>query len=157
MWYIITISLNGAICFLVDYIPTRCPEIAVGSWTRLSNYVWGMINHLVSIIRVKFHIKMKTVSFSGCLEYAKRGRHCILLLWSWTFPHWHSSLHCCELLHFWLVSSSEPPYALTFAWNLRIHINSFFCFSFLFFFFFFHTDWRSLCQRKFKRELKHLY
>ena len=123
VWHISTVFLNDAICFLVDHIPTRCPKITFGSWTRLPNHVWGMISWPVPIISVKFRMKMKTVSFAGCLEYAKRGRHCVLLLWSWTFPYWHSSLYCCKLLHFWLVSPSEPSYTSTFSWNLIIDIN----------------------------------
>lgn len=43
--------------------------------------------------------------FLDCLKYATRGRHYILLQWSWTIPFWHSSLHCRELLHFWLVGN----------------------------------------------------
>lgn len=39
------------------------------------------------------------------LKHVTWGRNCIILLWSRAFSYWHCSIYCCELLHFWLVSS----------------------------------------------------
>lgn len=90
----------------VDNIPFRCLEATHGSWTRVSNHVWGTIGFLSYVWQDDILIWrwIPNVLFAGCINHAERGRICLILLWSWTFPSWNSSLYCCELLRFWLVS-----------------------------------------------------
>lgn len=98
-----------ASCLYVDNIPFRCLEATHGSWTRVSSHVWGTIGLLVLYSYVwqddvLIWSCILNVLFAGCTNHAERGRICLILLWSWTFPYWNSSLYCCELLRFWLVS-----------------------------------------------------
>lgn len=52
------------------------------------------------------HIRMIfNVLYSDCTEHAKRGRSSSFLLWSRPFTNWNSSIYCCQLLCFRLVSS----------------------------------------------------
>lgn len=96
----------------VDNIPFRCPEVTVSSWTRVPNYVWGMISLLVVYMTIwHFHVNMKSnVLFTGCVKHAQRRRICLILLWSWAFPSRNSTVYCCELLCFWLVSPLMPRF-----------------------------------------------
>ncbi len=96
----------------VDNIPFRCPEVTVSSWTRVPNYVWGMISLLVVHMTIwHFHVNMKSnVLFPGCVKHAQRRRICLILLWSWAFPSRNSTVYCCELLCFWLVSPLMPRF-----------------------------------------------
>lgn len=52
--------------------------------------------------KLDFHTSNRGIS--GSLRHAKRWRHCFFLQWLGPFSYWNSTIYCCELLHFWLVS-----------------------------------------------------
>lgn len=91
--------------FLGD-ISSRCPEAKISSWAWLQNHVSGKSANLVVFVMgwLRFHKTKSIKVLAGSLKHAKGGRHCFFLQWSWTFSYWNSTLYCCELLHFWLVS-----------------------------------------------------
>ena len=96
--------------FYVDNVSIRCPQITFSCRTRVSENVWGMLNSLIVTItwRWPFYWKMNlNVLLPGCLDHVEGGRFCILLLWSWTFSHWHSSIYCRKFLHIWPVSPND--------------------------------------------------
>lgn len=151
----VCLYMNVPIFFLhVGNIPFRRPEVTVSSWTRVPNYVWGMISLLVVYMtRCPFHVNMKSnVLFSGCFKHAQRRRICLILLWSWAFPSRNSTLCCCELLCFWLVSPLLPPFSIAYwrriLWNVVYYTHSYLLWI---------LGWRSLCQRNIRKGPKHLY
>lgn len=111
-FYLLCGTIQRYTIFLhVGNIPVGCPEVTLSSWTRVPNYVWGM-TYLIMLFMIGcpylHEDEFFNVFFPDCLKHAKRGRSCIFLLWSWTFSYWNSSIYCCELLHFWLVSPLLP-------------------------------------------------